>query len=130
MATTSNSPLQVKPREQRGSRVSRRIRRSGDVPAVVYGGEEEPLAVQIESRLLRQALAHPGAVLDLKVGRKKPTPVVVKEVQRHPVTSNVTHVDLLRVRLDQPIHATVAVELVNGSLAPGVKAGGVLEQHT
>src|SRR5207248_4568775 len=58
------------------------------------------------------------------------TPVVVKELVRHPVGGQAVHVDLLRVRLDQAIQATVALELVGADAAPGVKEGGVLEHVT
>jgi large subunit ribosomal protein L25 len=56
--------------------------------------------------------------------------VVLKELVRHPVTGETIHIDLLRVRLDQAIHATVVVELVGAENSPGVKEGGVLEQVT
>jgi large subunit ribosomal protein L25 len=97
---------------------------------VLYGGEGEPVAFEVDARELRLALAASGAVLDLSVDGGRPTPAVLKEAQRHPVRGNTVHVDLQRVRLDQEIHATVAVELVGVEDAPGVKSGGVLEQIT
>jgi large subunit ribosomal protein L25 len=69
-------------------------------------------------------------VLDLSVDGSKATPVVLKEAQRHPVRGDTVHVDLLRVRLDKPIHAVVGVELTGVEASPGVKEGGVLEQIT
>ncbi len=80
--------------------------------------------------MLRQALSHAGAVLDLSVDGEDWTPVVVKELTRHAVTGAAIHVDLLRVRLDRPIQATVTLELVGADDAPGVKEGGVLEHVT
>ena len=71
-----------------------------------------------------------GAVLDLSVDGGKATPVVLKETQRDPVRGETVHVDLLRVRLDQAIHAVVPIELTGTEDAPGVKEGGVLEQIT
>jgi large subunit ribosomal protein L25 len=97
---------------------------------VVYGGGEDPLSFEVDARDLRMALAHAGALLDLSVDGQSPSPVVLKELVRHPVTGAMTHLDLLRVRLDQAIHATVVVELVGAEDAPGVKEGGVLEQVT
>ena len=97
---------------------------------VVYGGGEDPVAFQVDARVLRQALAHSGAVIDLRIDGAGGTPVVVKEHDRHPVTGETVHLDLLRVRLDQPIQATVVLELVGADDAPGVKEGGVLEQVT
>jgi len=122
--------LTVGPRTVEGSRATRRLRRSGLVPGVVYGGEGEPIAFQVDARTLRQALAHGGAVISLTVEGGGETPVVLKDQQRHPVTGDTMHVDLLRVDLRQKIGAVVVLELTGGDDAPGVKAGGVLEQVT
>jgi len=122
--------LTVAPRTVEGSRANRRLRRSGLVPGVVYGGEGESLAFQVDARTLRNALAHGGAVISLTVEGEGATPVVLKDQQRHPVTGDTLHVDLLRVDLRQRIHATVVLELTGVDDAPGVKAGGVLEQVT
>jgi large subunit ribosomal protein L25 len=130
MATAETTGLTVEQREPGGSRAARRLRRDGKVLGIVYGGGEEPVAFQVDSRVLRQALAHRGAVLDLRIGGASGTPVVVKEQVHHPVTGETVHLDLLRVRLDQPIQATSVVELVGTDDAPGVKEGGVLEQVT
>ena len=67
-------------------------------------------------------------MLDLSVDGAAATPVVLKELARHPVTGATVHVDLLRVRLDEAIQATVVLELIGADDAPGVKEGGVLEQ--
>jgi large subunit ribosomal protein L25 len=97
---------------------------------VVYGGGEDPVAFQVDARDLRLALAHAGAVLDLDIEGTGGSPVVLKELVRHPVTGDTVHIDLLRVRLDQAISATVIVELTGGDESPGAKEGGVLEQVT
>jgi large subunit ribosomal protein L25 len=130
MAATSTTNLNVFPREPGGSRQARRMRRAGNVLGVVYGGGEEPLSFQVEARELRQALAHGGAVIDLTVEGATSTPVVVKDLVRHPVSNLTVHIDLLRVRLDQAIQATVFLELVGGDESPGAIEGGVLEQIT
>lgn len=129
MATTTTK-LNVNSRESEGSRAARRLRRSGRVPGVLYGGDGEPVGFDADARELRVALAGTGAVLDLSVDGKKATPVVLKEAQRDPVRGETTHVDLLRVRLDEAIHAVVPLELVGVEDAPGVKQGGILEQIT
>jgi large subunit ribosomal protein L25 len=130
MTTTQTTALTVHARETSGSRAVRRLRRAGNVPGIVYGGGEDPVAFQVESRELRHALAHGGAVLDLSIDGAGPSPVVVKELARHPVNGDTMHIDLLRVRMDEPIQATVLLELVGADDAPGVKEGGVLEQVT
>ena len=130
MAGSDATALSATHREVEGSRAVRRLRREGGVPGIVYGGGEDPVPFQVDSRDLRQALAHAGAVLDLKIDSDAATPVVLKELVRHPVNGATVHIDLLRVRLDVKIQATVVVELVGGDDAPGVKEGGVLEQIT
>ena len=117
-------------RDPAGSRAVRRLRRTGKVPGVVYGGGEDPVSFAVDARLLRQTLAHAGAVIDLSFDGSGGTPVVLKELVRHPVTGETVHIDLLRVRLDQAIHTTVTVELTGAEESPGVKEGGVLEQLT
>jgi len=130
MATTTTTKLNVNSRGSEGSRAARRLRRSGRVPGVLYGVGGEPVGFDADARELRVALAGTGAVLDLSVDGKKATPVVLKEAQRDPVRGETIHVDLLRVRLDEAIHAVVPLELVGVDDAPGVKQGGILEQIT
>jgi large subunit ribosomal protein L25 len=127
---TATTKLEVSSRTPEGSRSARRLRRGGRVPGVLYGGGEDPLSFSVDARELRVALAGSGAVVDLSVDGAKPTPVVLKEAQRDPVRGETTHVDLLRVRLDKPIHALVALELLGVEDAPGVKEGGILEHLT
>ena len=127
MASTTTR-LDVSRREPGGSRAARRLRRSGRVPGVLYGGADESIGFDVDARELRVALASSGAVLDLSVDGETATPVVLKEAQRDPVRGQTIHVDLLRVRLDEAIHATVPLELTGVEDAPGVKEGGVLEQ--
>ncbi|HEY4810810.1 MAG TPA: 50S ribosomal protein L25 [Solirubrobacteraceae bacterium] len=129
MANTTTK-LDVTSRSAAGSRAARRLRRSGRVPGVLYGGGSEPLGFDADARELRMALAGSGAVLDLSIDGQKSTPVVLKEAQRHPVRGETVHVDLLRVNLNEAITAVVPLELQSIDDAPGVKQGGVLEQIT
>ena len=128
MATAQSTALAVERREVAGSRAARRLRRSGNVPGILYGGGEEPVAFQVDARLLRQTLAHAGAVIELNIDGAGGSPVVIKELVRHPVSGETVHIDMLRVRMDQSISATVVLDLVGAEDAPGVKEGGVLEQ--
>jgi large subunit ribosomal protein L25 len=130
MATTQSTGLAVERREAAGSRAARRLRREGSVPGILYGGGEEPVAFSVDSRLLRQTLAHAGAVIELSIDGAGSTPVVLKELVRHPVSGETVHVDMLRVRLDEAISATVVLDLTGAEDAPGIKEGGVLEQVT
>jgi large subunit ribosomal protein L25 len=130
MAGTDTTALPVASRPVEGSRATRRLRRRGLVPGVVYGGEGEPRAFEVEAKLLRNTLNHAGAVLDLAIDGGPAEPVILKDVQRHPVRGETMHVDLLRVNLSQPIHSTVGLELRGADEAPGVVEGGVLSQET
>lgn len=130
MAASQTTALTVAPRIATGSRAVRRLRRTGVVPGVLYGGDGDPLAFEVDARVLRLALAHGGAVLDLRVGDADAEPVVLKEAHHHPVHGQTLHIDLLRVRLDRPIEASVALELTGVDEAPGVVEGGIVEQVT
>ncbi len=122
--------LNVSERADFGSRTSRRLRRSGLVPGIVYGGGSEPRAFQVPEREARAVLVGGGALIDLRFDGSTPTPVVVKEQQRDPVRGRLIHLDLLEVKLDQVIQADVPIELLGADEAPGVTEGGVLEHVT
>jgi large subunit ribosomal protein L25 len=122
--------LKVKPREVFGSRASRRLRREGFVPGVVYGHGGEARPFQVSDRELRHLLAEGHTLLDLEIEGAKAVPVVVKEQQQHPVRDAVLHVDFHEVRLDEEIQAEVPIELEGSEQAPGVREGGVLEHVT
>ena len=127
---SDRATLKVAERIEFGSRPSRRLRRSGHVPGVVYGGGREARAFQVPEREVRAVLARAGALLDVQFDGGQPTPVVVKEQQRDPVRGGLLHLDLLEVKLDEAIQAEVAIELLGPEEAPGVKEGGVLEHVT
>jgi large subunit ribosomal protein L25 len=121
--------LVVQERPVLGSRESRRLRKQGLIPGVLYG-REQPVPVSIPERSLRAAVIGGGthAVLDVVVGTGKTHSSVLKEYQLDKVRGTIIHVDLQEVRLDQPIQAAVSVVLV-GEPA-GAKEGGVLSQPT
>jgi large subunit ribosomal protein L25 len=121
--------LKVEPRAEFGSRTSRRLRRSGQVPGIVYGGGNEARHFQVSERDVRNVLVHGGALIDVELDGKS-TPVVIKDEQRHPVRGELLHLDLLEVKLDEEIEAEVTIELLGIDDAPGVKEGGVLEHVT
>jgi large subunit ribosomal protein L25 len=122
--------LTVAPRELFGSRATRRLRREGFVPGVVYGHGGEARPFQVPARELRHILSEGHTLLDLELDGSKAVPVVIKEQQHHPVRGDVLHVDCLEVRLDEEIQAEVPIELEGADQAPGVREGGVLEHVT
>ena len=123
--------LIVTQREHLGSRETRRLRKEGIVPGVLYG-TGEPVAIAVAERELRRALTGSGglhSILDVEIdGHGKTHPSILKDYQLDNVRGGVTHVDLQEVRLDRPITAAVSVTLVGGENAPGVREGGVLSQ--
>jgi large subunit ribosomal protein L25 len=126
---SQTTKLSITAREPEGSRATRRLRRSGRVPGILYGGDGEPLTFSVDARELRHALAATGAVLEV-VDDGNATPAILKSAQYHPVRGETMHVDLLRVNLNVAIAAIVPLELTGVDDAPGVKEGGVLEQIT
>ncbi len=122
--------LQVKERERRGSADARRLRGEGFIPGVLYGSGKQPHAISIPERELRRVLTGQGglhAILDVVVEGKNTTHAsILKDYQQDPIRGHISHVDLQEVRLDQPIQATVTIQLV-GEPA-GAKEGGVLSQ--
>jgi large subunit ribosomal protein L25 len=115
-------------REIEGSRANRRLRREGRVPAVLYGGDADPVALSVDARELRHALHGAGAVLEIAVDGETSN-AVVKDTQLHPVRHEPMHIDFVRVRMDVAIQSVVTLELVGAEDAPGTSEGGVLEQQ-
>ena len=130
MAQTSDTAtLELAERTEQGSRAMRRLRRDGSVPGVIYGGDGEPVPFAVNAQILRNTLVHAHAVLDVKVGSGSTEPVVVKDLQRHPVRGDIMHADLLRIDMKVAIQTAVVVELLGADEAAGVTEGGVLSQE-
>ena len=122
--------LSATKREGSGKGVARRLRVAGQVPGILYGHGTVVQSVSVGDLELRQALSTPAgirAVLQLKVtGKAKPLAVLVKELQRHPLTRSILHVDLLSIDLDVPVEVSVPIKPLGTPI--GTKAeGGNLE---
>jgi large subunit ribosomal protein L25 len=126
----ARTTLNVAPRENFGSRNARRMRREGLVPGVVYAGGSEATPFQVSEREVRNVIAEGAALFDISVDGGKARPVVIKEQQLHPVRGTLRHIDLQEVNLKEAIQADVTIELEGVDDAPGIKAGGVLDQVT
>lgn len=122
--------LTVSARSETGKEAAKRLRHAGQVPAVAYGHKEEPVKLSVNAKELRDLLSHHAArgLLNLKFSDGSPDlPVIIKDLQRHPVKHSVNSVDFLRVSLDEEVTATVPVVLHGEPV--GVKQdGGVLVQ--
>lgn len=121
--------LELQARETFGSREGRRLRKTGNVPGILYGRGRDPQAFSVNEHDLRAALKAGHALFDANLAGSS-VPVIVKDQQHHPVRGDFTHIDLLEVDLKKAIHAVVAVELTGADDAPGVIQGGVLDQVT
>ena len=129
MASTESTTLPVTARAPDGSRSARRLRRDNQVPGVIYGGGDEPQHFAVDARTLRNTLARAAQVIEITVDGGSTANVLIKDVQRHPVRGEAVHVDLLRVRMDVLIHATVPIEFHGSEDAPGVSEGGIFNQE-
>jgi len=126
MSDTLTLPAET--RERAGKGASRVLRREGRVPAVVYGGNEEPLSIHVEEKELRRQLGTGhffNSVVEVEVGGKK-VRTLPKDVAFHPVTDRPLHADFLRLAKDAKVHVNVPVVFVNEDKSPGLKKGGVL----
>jgi large subunit ribosomal protein L25 len=119
--------LEVRERDDLGSRRTRRLRSQGLIPGVLYG-KDHARAISVPERELRAAMTGPSglhAILDVVIeGQKTVHPSILAEYQQDPIRGTISHIDLREVRLDQAIHATVAIQLVGDPA--GVKVGGML----
>ncbi|MFM5923411.1 MAG: 50S ribosomal protein L25/general stress protein Ctc [Novosphingobium sp.] len=126
MSDTLTLPAET--RERAGKGASRALRREGRVPAVVYGGNEDPIAIHIEEKLLVKQLGTGhffNSVVEVEVGGKK-LRTLPKDVAFHPVNDRPLHADFLRLTKDATVHVNVPVHFANEDASPGLKRGGVL----
>ena len=115
-------------RDRVGKGSARAARRAGMVPAVIYGDKKAPVGIELEARIIRKTVHEPGIfsrLLDIDVNGKT-TRVITKDIQFHPVTDNILHLDFLRVSATSNVEVSVAVEFINEATCPGLKIGGVL----
>ena len=120
--------LTAETRERAGKGASRDLRRNGRVPAVVYGGNEEPLMIHVEEKLLMKQLMtghFMNSVVMIDVDGKQ-IRTLPKDVAFHPVKDRPIHADFLRISKDAKVHVDVPVVFANEDASPGLKRGGVL----
>jgi len=123
--------LHAEPRSERGTNANRRLRRTGRVPAVVYGAGKDPSTVALEHReLLRyqQEEAFFSHILNLQVGEQSEQ-VILRDLQRHPSKPYILHADLLRVSATEKLRTTIPVHFVGEEQAPGIKHKAGVAQH-
>ena len=121
--------LTAQSRGTSGKGAARQLRRSGRLPAVVYGRREEAESLALDTHELSRLLSRIHAattVIDLEVDGGKPRPVLIREIQRHPYRPELLHVDFFEIRSDVKIRVQVPIHLVG--TASGVEMGGMLQQ--
>ncbi|MFP5394920.1 MAG: 50S ribosomal protein L25/general stress protein Ctc [Alphaproteobacteria bacterium] len=126
MSDTLNLPAET--RERAGKGASRALRREGRVPAVIYGGNEEPVAIHVEEKLLVKQLGTGhffNSIVEVEVGGKT-VRTLPKDVAFHPVSDRPIHADFLRLSANSTVHVNVPVIFANEEASPGLKRGGVL----
>ena len=118
--------LEILTREQTGSKVAKALRRDGKIPANFYYAGEDNVSLALDKKVFRQAIHSGHHIFEVDLGGKAQF-VMIKEVQYHPVTDEIMHVDLMRVRRDEKI--TISVPIILEGTAVGVKEGGILTQN-
>jgi large subunit ribosomal protein L25 len=118
-------------RSAQGKGASRRLRHTGRIPAILYGGKSEPQSITVDHNELSKHLkteAFYSHILTVNLDGK-PEQAVLKDLQRHPVRDEIMHMDLLRVLADQLLRMHVPLHFKGGEVAPGVKTGGGIIEH-
>ena len=120
--------LPAEARERAGKGASRALRREGRIPAVVFGGKQEPTTIHVSERTLVKQLGtghFMNSIVEIELGGEKMR-TLPKDVATHPVTDRPTHVDFLRLAKGAKIDVNVPVTFINEDDSPGLKKGGVL----
>jgi len=121
----------AKARELQGTGASRRLRRAGRVPGIVYGGTVTPTAIDIDHNEIFQLLrkeAFYSSVLTMKLDGKTEM-CLLRDVQRHPFRQLILHVDFQRIDATHKVHQKVPLHFINADICPGVKVSGGMVQH-
>ena len=118
--------IEAEPRLEQGSSASRRLRRAGRLPAILYGGHKDPVAVTLDHNAMMLNLrndAFYSHILSVNLNGRTER-AILRDVQRHPFKPSLVHVDLLRVSADEAIRVHVPLHFVNEDTCKGVKTGG------
>jgi len=123
--------LKASRRDEQGTGASRRLRRAGRVPGILYGGESAAEQISVDHNevfhLLRQEAFH-ASVLAMDIDGQRQT-AILRDVQVHPYKQQVLHLDFQRVDATQKIHVKVPLHFVNAEVSPGVKLQGGVASH-
>lgn len=115
-------------RKVAGKGVTRAIRNKNNIPAVIYGGKKDPVAIELDGRNFEMLIKKPGLrtkLFEISVSSNKENAMLV-DIQYHPVSDRVVHVDFKRIDVKSPVSVVVPVEIINTEISKGIKLGGVL----
>ena len=118
-------------RSVQGTGASRRLRNAGKTPGIIYGGNEDPKAIELDHNALFHALrkeAFHSSILDIEIAGKSQK-ALLRDYQMHPFKPLVLHIDFQRVDANQKIHVKVPLHFVNADVSPAVKLGGAIVSH-
>lgn len=118
--------LKAEIREQTGSRHAAEVRKSGRIPAIVYGHKQEPVAISLDARSLIEGLHHGRRLMDVQIGKNKQK-MLVKDLQYDHLGKDVIHVDMMRVDVTEKVKVAVPIEFKG--TAKGTHEGGIIEGH-
>ena len=123
--------IKASKREGKGTGASRRLRRAGNVPGVIYGAGKDAVSVQLDHKDLFLQFRHEAfhaSILSLDLEGKKEQ-VLLRDYQMHPVRNQIQHIDFQRVSATEKIHVKVPLHFINADAGPGVKLGGGIVTH-
>jgi large subunit ribosomal protein L25 len=119
-------------REDVGKGASRRLRHAGKVPAVIYGGQSDPVSLTVQQEELLHAASNESffaSILEIKVGKDRTQQAVVRDMHRHPYKPVIMHIDFMRVSAEQILKISVPIHFIGEEESPAGKASGVVIQH-
>jgi large subunit ribosomal protein L25 len=130
MADTTTIIAEI--REDVGKGASRRLRREGKVPAVIYGGQRDPISLSVQQDELLHATENESffaSILEIRLGKDRTQQAVVRDMHRHPFKPVIMHIDFLRVSAEQALRISVPIHFIGEEESPAGKASGVVIQH-
>jgi len=120
--------LNAEIRKVAGKGAARAVRKNANIPAVIYGEKKEPVSIELNGRDFNMLLGKPSLrtkLFEIMVGANKEDAMLM-DIQYHPVSDKVVHVDFKRIDVKKPVHVVVPVEVINADISKGIKLGGVL----
>ena len=123
--------INAEPRDAKGKGASRRLRREGRIPAILYGGDKQPETLSLEHRVIAKQLENEAIyslILTVRIGDRSES-AILRDLQRHPFKPFITHMDFQRISAGEKIRVNVPLHFINENKAPGVVEEGGIISH-